>query len=180
MLLPIRDWKEEVMAKKTAYMGMLVALAFIFSYIESLIPVSVGIPGIKLGLANMVVIITLYTMGAVPAFILSLVRIVLTGFTFGNLAMMMYSLGGGMLSILIMVTARKTKWFSVTGVSVLGAVSHNIGQLMVAALVVENSSLFYYLPVLLISGAVFGIIIGIVGANLIKRLTGFIGKQNVK
>lgn len=159
------------MAKKTAYMGMLVALAFIFSYIESLIPISVGIPGIKLGLANMVVIVTLYLMGAGPAFMLSLVRIVLTGFTFGNLAMMMYSLAGGMLSLLVMVVARKTKLFSITGVSVLGAVFHNIGQIIVAALVVENSSLFYYLPVLLVSGVVFGIIIGVVGSVLIKRLS---------
>ncbi len=159
------------MAKKTANMGMLVALAFIFSYIESLIPISVGIPGIKLGLANMVVIVTLYLMGAGPAFMLSLVRIVLTGFTFGNLAMMMYSLAGGMLSLLVMVIARKTKLFSVTGVSVLGAVFHNVGQIIVAALVVENSSLFYYLPVLLVSGVVFGIIIGVVGSVLIKRLS---------
>lgn len=159
------------MAKKTANMGMLVALAFIFSYIESLIPISVGIPGIKLGLANMVVIVTLYLMGAGPAFMLSLVRIVLTGFTFGNLAMMMYSLAGGMLSLLVMVIARKTKLFSVTGVSVLGAVFHNVGQIIMAALVVENSSLFYYLPVLLVSGVVFGIIIGVVGSVLIKRLS---------
>ena len=152
-------------------MGMLVALAFIFSYIESLIPISVGIPGIKLGLANMVVIVTLYLMGAGPAFMLFLVRIVLTGFTFGNLAMMMYSLAGGMLSMLVMVIARKTKLFSVTGVSVLGAVFHNVGQIIMAALVVENSSLFYYLPVLLVSGVVFGIIIGVVGSVLIKRLS---------
>lgn len=165
------------MTKKVAYMGMLVALAFIFSYIESLIPINVGIPGIKLGLANMVVIVTLYTMGTGSAFVLSLVRIVLTGFTFGNLAMMMYSLGGGMLSFLVMVIARKTKLFSVTGVSVLGAVFHNVGQIIVAALVVENSSLFYYLPVLLVSGVVFGVIIGMIGAILIKRLSKFIHTQ---
>ncbi|WP_075722011.1 Gx transporter family protein [Roseburia sp. 499] len=165
------------MTKKVAYMGMLVALAFIFSYIESLIPITVGIPGIKLGLANMVIIVTLFTMGTGPAFVLSLVRIVLTGFTFGNLAMMMYSLGGGMLSLLIMVIARKLKLFSVTGVSVLGAVFHNIGQILVAAIVVENSSLFYYLPVLLVSGVFFGGVIGMVGAILIKRLSGFIHRQ---
>lgn len=161
-------------------MGMLVALAFIFSYIESLLPTSVGIPGVKIGLANMVVIVTLYTMGAAPAFALSLVRIVLTGFTFGNLASMVYSLGGGMLSLLVMVIARKTKLFSVTGVSVLGAVFHNVGQIIVAALVIENSSLFYYLPVLMISGVAFGIIIGVVGAMLIKRLSRFIQRQNIK
>lgn len=168
------------MVKRTAYMGMLTALAFIFSYIESLIPISVGIPGIKIGLANLVIIVTLYTMGAVPAFALSMVRIVLTGFTFGNPAMMMYSLGGGILSLLVMIPARRTRLFSVTGVSVLGAVFHNMGQLIVAALVVENSSLLYYLPVLIVSGAAFGIIIGMVGAILIRRLTPVIRKQNVK
>lgn len=165
------------MTKKTAYMGMLVALAFIFSYIESLLPVSVGIPGVKIGLANMVVIVTLYTMGVAPAFAMSLVRIVLTGFTFGNLASMIYSLAGGILSLLVMVIARKTKLFSVTGVSVMGAVFHNVGQIIVAALVVENSSLFYYLPILMISGVAFGIIIGVVSAMLIKRLARFIQRQ---
>ncbi len=168
------------MTKKTAYMGMLVALAFIFSYIESLIPISVGIPGVKLGLANMVVIVALYTMGASHAFVLSLIRIILMGFTFGNPASMIYSLGGGMLSLLVMIIAQKTKMFSVTGVSVLGAISHNVGQIVVAVLVVENRSLFYYLPVILISGVAAGIIIGAVGAILVKRLSGFISRQNRK
>lgn len=165
------------MTKRTAYLGMLTALAFLLSYIESLIPINVGIPGIKLGLANIVIIVALYTIGTVPAFLLSLVRIVLTGFTFGNLAMMMYSLGGGMLSLLVMVIARKTRWFSVMGTSVLGAVFHNIGQIIVAALVVENSSLFYYLPVLLLSGTAAGVIIGMLGAVLIKRLTPFLHRM---
>lgn len=158
-------------------MGMLVALAFIFSYIESLIPISVGIPGVKLGLANLVAVVALYTLGAVPAFALSLVRIVLTGFTFGNLASMMYSLGGGMLSLLVMAGAKQTKLFSITGVSVLGAVFHNVGQIAVAVLVVETTSLFYYLPVLLISGMAAGILIGILGAELVKRLGNFIQNQ---
>ena len=84
-----------------------------------------------------------------------------------------------MLSLLVMVIARKTKLFSITGVSVLGAVFHNIGQIIVAAIVVENSSLFYYLPVLLVSGVVFGVVIGMVGAVLVKRLSGFIQKQDI-
>lgn len=163
------------MTKKTAYMGMLVTLAFIFSYIEMMLPISIGIPGVKLGLANIVIIVALYTMGAGQAFMLSLVRIILMGFTFGNLASMIYSLGGGLLSILVMIITRKTKLFSITGVSVLGAISHNIGQILVAVLVIENKSLFYYLPVILVSGIATGIIIGVVGAVLVKRLSGFIG-----
>ena len=87
------------MAKKAAYMGMLTALAFVFSYIESLLPINLGIPGVKLGLANLVVIVALYTMGVRAAFTLSLVRIVLAGFTFGSPASMIYSLAGGMASV---------------------------------------------------------------------------------
>lgn len=156
-------------------MGMLVALAFIFSYIETLIPISVGIPGVKLGLANLVTIVALYTIGTAPALGLLLLRIVLTGFTFGNLASMMYSLGGGILSFLVMAAAKKTKLFSIAGVSILGAVFHNVGQIVVAVLVVETKSLFYYLPVLLISGMAAGVLIGILGAELVKRLGSFIG-----
>ncbi len=158
------------MAKKAAYMGMLTALAFVFSYIESLIPITIGIPGVKLGLANLVVIVALYTIGAKEAFVLSAIRIFLAGFTFGNPANMVYSLAGGMLSRLVMAAMKKWKLFSVTGVSVLGGVSHNIGQILVAMLVVENAMLLYYLPVLLLSGTIAGIAVGVVAAILTKRL----------
>lgn len=162
--------KEEIMAKKAAYMGMMVALAFVFSYLESLVPINFGIPGIKLGLANLVAIVALYTMGIKEACTLSLIRIILTGFTFGNPASMLYSLAGGILSLLVMILAQKIKIFSVTGVSVLGGVFHNTGQILVAALVVENERLFYYLPMLMISGTIAGTLIGILAAILIKRL----------
>lgn len=158
------------MAKRTAYMGMLVALAFIFSYIESLVPISMGIPGVKLGLANLVVIVALYTMGTKEAFVLSAIRILLAGFTFGNPASMVYSFAGGMLSLLVMASMKKWKLFSATGVSVLGGVSHNIGQILVAVLVVENAKLLYYLPVLLLSGTIAGIAVGVLAAILTKRL----------
>ena len=166
----------ETMAKKVAYMGMLTALAFVFSYLEFLLPVNVGIPGVKLGLANLVVIVALYTMGIREACTLSLVRIVLTGFTFGNPASMIYSLAGGALSLLVMLGAQKIKLFSVTGVSVLGGVFHNVGQILVAILVVENASLMYYLPVLIFTGTVAGAVIGVVAALLIKHLKDLIRK----
>lgn len=165
------------MAKKTAYMGMLTALAFVFSYIEFLIPINMGIPGVKLGLANLVVIVTLYTMGTGAACTLSLVRIILTGFTFGNPASMVYSLAGGALSLLVMLLAKKLRLFSVTGVSVLGGVFHNVGQILTAILVVETTSLIYYLPVLVLSGTIAGTAIGILAAILIRRLSRIINNS---
>lgn len=162
--------------KKIAYLGLLIALAFVFSYIEFLIPVNIGVPGAKLGLANLVVIVALYTLGERDAFLLSVVRIVLVGFTFANMASMIYSLAGGILSYLAMVIAKRTKLLSMTGVSVLGGVFHNVGQIIVAILVLETASLVYYLPVLLISGITSGVIIGILGAMVTKRMAGIVEK----
>lgn len=155
-------------AKKTALYGMLVALAFVFSYIEVLIPFSFGIPGIKLGLANIVVIIALYTMGAKDAFVISCVRIVLVGFTFGNMFSILYSLAGGLLSWMVMSLCKKVKSFSVVGVSVAGGITHNIGQIAMAALVLKTISIGYYLPILLIAGTITGFLIGILGAGLVS------------
>ena len=160
------------MAKKTAYMGMLTALAFVLSYLESLIPINLGVPGIKLGLANLVVIIALYTMDTKMAFTLSLVRILLTGFTFGNLSTMIYSLAGGMLSLGIMIFVKRFPVFSVTGVSVLGGVFHNVGQIAMAAFVVETRGLYYYLPPLLIAGVITGFLNGTLGGQILSRIPG--------
>ncbi|MCI5872600.1 MAG: Gx transporter family protein [Clostridiales bacterium] len=162
--------------KKIAYLGLLIALAFVFSYIEFLIPVNIGVPGAKLGLANLVVIVALYTLGERDAFLLSVVRIVLVGFTFANMASMIYSLAGGILSYLAMLIAKRTKLLSMTGVSVLGGVFHNVGQIIVAILVLETASLVYYLPVLLIAGITSGVIIGILGAMVTKRMAGIVEK----
>ena len=156
--------------KKIAYLGLLVALAFVFSYVEYLIPVNPGIPGVKLGLANLVVIVALYTIGGRDAFLLSLVRIVLVGFTFSNVASMLYSLAGGLLSFGAMAAAKRTKLLSVTGVSVLGGVFHNVGQILMAMLVLETESLIYYLPVLILAGSIAGVAIGLLGAAIIRRI----------
>ncbi len=169
-----------LMNKKTKYVviyGLLVALAFILSYVESVIPIPIPIPGIKIGLANLVVITALYLMGAKHAFVLSIVRIVLIGFTFGNLSTMMFSFAGGMLSLLHMILAKKIKGLSMTGVSILGGVGHNVGQILVAILVVNSTSLIYYLPFLIIAGLVAGTVIGIVGALIttsVKKHVSFI------
>lgn len=161
-------------SKKIAIYGLLVALAFILSYIEALFPIPVPIPGIKLGLANLVIIAALYSIGAKEAFVLSLIRIVLTGFTFGSPSTMMFSLAGGMLSWLMMTLWKKSRLFSIIGVSIIGGISHNMGQIIVAAIVVENMNLIYYLPFLLISGVITGILTGLLGAMIVKRLKGII------
>lgn len=156
--------------KKIAYLGLLIALAFVFSYVEFLIPVNLGVPGAKLGLANLVVIVALYTLGERNAFVLSMIRIVLVGFTFGSMASMLYSFAGGIVSYLVMVLAKKTKLLSVTGVSVLGGVFHNVGQIIVAMIVVETASLIYYLPVLVLAGSASGVAIGVLGAMVTRRI----------
>lgn len=156
--------------KKIAYLGLLIALAFVFSYIEFLIPVNLGIPGAKLGLANLVIIVALYTINEKDAFVLSMIRIVLVGFTFANLASMLYSLAGGILSFFTMVLAKRSKKLSMTGVSVIGGIFHNVGQIIIAICVVKTASLIYYLPVLMVAGITAGVAIGILGAMVTKRI----------
>lgn len=158
------------MKTKIAYFGMFTALALIFGYVESLVPISFGIPGVKLGLANLAVVIVLYMMDVKSAYLLSVLRIVLSGFLFGNLFGILYSLAGGLLSISVMILLKKTNAFSVVGVSVAGAVCHNIGQLIVATIVLESVSIANYLPVLMIAGIITGFAIGIIALETMKRL----------
>lgn len=155
---------------KVAYFGVLTALALIFSYIETMIPIHFGIPGVKLGFANLIVVIALYKMGIKEAYTLSIVRVILAGFIFGNLFSILYSLAGGLLSLTMMVVLKKTEKFSVFGVSMAGGVFHNIGQLIMAAIVLESLSIAYYFPILLVSGVVTGLLIGLVSNEMLKRL----------
>ena len=158
------------MSKKIAMTGMFIALAMIFSYIEVLIPINLGIPGVKLGLANLVVVVTLFTMGPKNAFSVSIIRIFLVAVTFGNMSAMFYSLAGGLLSYVGMVLLKKIPGFSIVGVSVFGGILHNIGQIIVAAVVVENIHLMMYLPVLLVAGTITGTLIGIISSKMVPRI----------
>lgn len=158
------------MTKKLTVSALLVALAMIFSYIEVLIPFNFGIPGIKLGLANLVVVVALYLLGTKQAFMISMVRIILVAFTFGSLAALLYSIAGGILSFAVMALCRKIKGLSVMGVSVAGGVSHNIGQIIVAVFVVENMNLLFYVPVLMIAGIVTGLLIGLVAGMVLPAV----------
>ena len=150
--------------KKIANMAMLVAVAMIFSYVESLIPINFGVPGMKLGIANLVTVTGLYFLAVPEMMAVVAMRVLLTGFLFGNGMSIMYSLAGGLLSVLVM---KKLKGFSIIGISMAGGIAHNIGQLAVATLVVESLKLVYYLPALLAAGAVTGFLIGLVSGKLL-------------
>ena len=159
------------MKTKVAYFGVFTALALIFSYVETLIPIHLGIPGVKLGLANLIIVITLYKMGTKESYILSVVRIVLAGFIFANMFSILYSMAGGLLSLTVMVFLKQTDKFSVMGISMAGGVFHNIGQLIMAAIVLESLSITYYLPALLIAGVLTGFLIGFIANEMLKRLS---------
>lgn len=158
------------MKNRVAYFGVFTALALMFSYIETMIPIQFGVPGIKLGFANIMIVIMLYKSSAKEALLLSIVRIMLSGFLFGNLSSILYSIAGGVLSLGIMMLLKKQGGFSVIGVSVAGGVSHNVGQLIVAMLVVETYQVGYYFPVLLVAGVLTGLGIGVVSQEVLKRI----------
>lgn len=152
-----------------AVCGVLTALAMIFSYIESLIPIPLPIPGIRLGVANIAVLTVLYIVGWREALIINVIRISLTAVLFGNLNSFLFSMAGGMLSMLAMIILKHLK-FSMTGVSVAGGVAHNIGQIVAAIYIMGSSAIIYYLPVLIITGVFTGIIIGILGVLITERV----------
>lgn len=156
--------------KVVAYFGMFLALALILSYVESLVPIALGIPGVKLGLANLITVIVLYRIGAREAFLLSLLRVTIAGFLFGNLFAILYSMAGACTSLAVMVLLKRIGTFSIIGVSIAGGVFHNIGQLIVAMLVLQSASLVYYFAVLMIAGLVTGFLIGVLSMETMKRL----------
>ncbi len=156
--------------KRLALSAILAAMAMIFSYIEALIPLPVPIPGIKLGLANLVIVIAIYRLGFKYAFIINCVRILITGLLFTGLFGAIYSFAGGVLSIVVMYLLYRTGLFSMVGVSMAGGVFHNLGQLLVACLIMSNFKLMSYFAVLLFSGLISGILIGIVAAVLYDKL----------
>ena len=152
-------------------MGLLTALGLIIGYIEFLIPIPLGIPGVKPGFANIVIVWALYSLGLWEALMINGMRIFLSGFLFGNFSMILYSLAGAAVSFLCMCLAKKSGLFSMTGVSMIGGVMHNMGQLLVAMAVLETVSLVYYGPVLLAAGVITGLLIGIVTGEVKKRLS---------
>ncbi|MBQ7379126.1 MAG: Gx transporter family protein [Clostridia bacterium] len=158
-------------AKKTAFLGLCTALALVLAYVESLLPpLSAAIPGIKMGLPNIVIIFMLYRFGLKDAAIVSFVRVVAVVLLFGNMMGFAYSMAGAVLSLLGMLLLKKLDFFSVVGVSVAGGVLHNVGQILMAMFLLRTAELGYYLVVLAVTGTVSGVLIGICGYVMIKRI----------
>ena len=145
-----------------AFAAVLLALAMVFGYVEAQIPFNFVTPGIKLGLCNLVIVCTLYLLGAKYALVISVARIFLVGIMFGNPMNIPYSLAGGLLSLAVMTLLYRYSKLSVVAISCFGGICHNIGQIFVAVAVVENLNLFRFLPILLVAGFVTGLVIGIV------------------
>lgn len=158
------------MSKKVAFYGVFAALAILMGYVESLFPPPVPVQGVKLGLANVIVLIALYFMGAKAALGINVIRVVISALLFSGFSGFLYSIAGAGVSFIIMVLAKKIKSSGIIGVSVLGGVAHNIAQIGVAAAVLNTPGLFYYLPVLIISGVVMGVITGIVARYCLTHI----------
>lgn len=161
-------------AERMSIVGVLAAFAAVLSYVEAIISFDFFVPGVKLGLANLAVVVTMYVYGSREAVLVNIIRIFIVGLLFTNLFSILFSLAGAFISFGAMVLIRRTDAFSVVGVSVIGGVFHNLGQLAAAAVIVETYSVIYYLPALLIAGIITGVIIGIVSRTVIRYLRVFI------
>ena len=159
-----------ISTKKIALCGVLTALAMIFSYIESVIPVPIPVPGIKLGVANIAVLTILSVLGVKEAIVINLLRIVLTSLLFGNVNSFLFSISGAALSLTIMIIMKKLDFFSCIGVSVCGGVMHNIGQIIAAVFIMGSEAIVFYLPVLIVSGVFTGVVIGVVSGIVAKHV----------
>ena len=157
---------------RTARLGLLLALALILGYVETLIPLPFGVPGMKLGLPNLAVLLTLCLFGSREALSVNAARVCLSAFLFGSLSSLFYSLAGALLSFLVMAAVKKNPRFSVTGMSCAGGIAHNAAQLMVAALVTETAQILYYIPPLLFCGCLTGFCIGLVCRGVLASLGG--------
>lgn len=156
--------------KKIAVLALAIALAMILSFVESQIPAFVAIPGVKIGLANIAVVFVLYKLGWKEAVLISLVRVVMVSMLFGTLVSLFYSVAGAVLSLTGMVLLKKTGLFSTVAVSVTGGVLHNVGQILMACLLLETNVIVYYLPFLILSGVIAGVVIGVVAAIMVNRV----------
>ena len=156
--------------KKIAVLALAIALAMILSFVESQIPAFVAIPGVKIGLANIAVVFVLYKLGWKEAVLISLVRVVMVSMLFGTLVSLFYSVAGAVLSLTGMVLLKKTGLFSTVAVSVTGGVLHNVCQILMACLLLETNVIVYYLPFLILSGVIAGVVIGVVSAIMVNRV----------
>ena len=162
--------KKTFTARDVARIGVLAALAMGLSFLESLLPGFGALPGVKLGLANLCALAALYLWGPREALLVTATRVLLAGFLFGNLFSLLFSLLGGLAAVGAMILFKQNGSFSPIGVSCAGGVAHNVAQLAVASLATATPRLGYYLPVLLLSGALTGALLGLAALPLLRVL----------
>ncbi len=166
--------KRTLDTKRLVTLSALIAVAMILSYIESLIPAFVAVPGVKVGLSNIATVFALYALGWPYAIIVSVIRVLLSALLFGNVVGLIYSLSGAALAMLVMILLKRIDKFSSVGVSVAGGVCHNIGQVLAACIVMDTSAIALYIIPLTLSGTIAGVIIGIASGNLVERVKKYI------
>ena len=160
-------------AKTLALLGLFTGLALIMSYIEALMPIPLPVPGVKVGFPNIIILFILYRFGTKSAIAVSLVRVLLVSILFGSALGLVYSFAGAVLSLAVMIILKKTDLFSTLGVSVVGGIAHNAGQIIIASILMSTVEISYYMPVLIITGTVAGIVVGIASHLLIKNTEKF-------
>ncbi len=159
------------LTKKIALLGVLTSVALVLSYLEAMLPpISTAAPGIKMGLPNIIVILLLYKFGLKEALMVSGIRVFIVALLFGNVMTLAYSVAGAVLSLALMTLFKKLNLFSIVGVSIIGGISHNLGQILVAIFLFDTIQIGYYMIILAITGTIAGVIIGVIGSILVKKL----------
>ena len=166
--------KKPLDTKRLVTLSALIAVAMILSYVESLVPAFVAVPGVKVGLSNIATVFALYALGWPYAIYVSVVRVFLSALLFGNFVSLIYSLSGAALALAVMILLKKLDKFSSVGISVAGGVCHNIGQVIAACIVMETAAISLYIIPLLLSGTIAGVVIGLVAGNLVERVKKYI------
>ena len=166
--------KQKLTTKQLVTLSALIGVAMILSYIESMIPAFVAVPGVKIGLSNIATVFALYALGWPYAIIVSVVRVFLSALLFGNFVSLIYSLSGAALALTLMILLKKLDGFSAVGVSVAGGVGHNAGQIIAACIVMKNAAISLYIIPLVISGTIAGVVIGLAAGNLVERVKKYI------
>lgn len=160
--------------KRIAFLGIMTSVALVLSYLEAILPpIYAAVPGIKAGLPNIVIILILYKLGLKEAVIVSLLRVFIVALLFGNAMTLAYSLAGAVVSILLMALFKKLDLFSAVGVSIIGGVAHNLGQILIAIVLLNSTLIGYYMIILTFTGAIAGVFVGLAGSLLVKRLNRF-------
>lgn len=166
--------RKKLTTRQLVTLSALIAVAMILSYVESMIPAFVSVPGVKIGLSNIATVFALYALGWPYAICVSVVRVFLSALLFGNFVSLIYSISGAALALLAMILLKKLDRFSSVGVSVVGGICHNAGQIIAACIVMETAAIAVYIIPLIVSGTIAGIVIGLIAGNLVERIKKYI------